>query len=189
MPDLPVRADPQVAAATFAAHLDRALTSPVGARSGWSVTWVSPLQAIVRMTATRQDGTKDEFYLRLRADWYDQWPPEGTFVVPPKVGQTEWGLPSDQSRWLPKMVNRADGSFALHNRYTFTEEVKQQYPEVTHGQLVCCSMSFGYYISGHEPTPGQRWTQGRHQVTALLSRVQEMLLSPHYEGPAGDLDT
>lgn len=189
MTELPVRADPEVAAATFADHLDRALTSPVGVRSRWSATWVNPLEVVVHMPATRQDGTEDTYHLRLRAYWYDQWPPDAAFVVPPSDGSTEWRLPSDQSRWLPRIVNRPDGSFAFHTHYSFTDDAKRQYPDATLDQLICCSMSFGYYISGHEPTPGQRWTQGRHTVAALLSRVQAMLHAPHYEGSAGDLDT
>lgn len=189
MSDIPVRSDPEIAAATFADHLDRALASPAGARWGWKLAAATPLEAVVGLTGVRADGRSDQYYLRLRADWYDQWPPHAVFVRPDRDGSSGWLLPGEQSRWMPRITNFADSSFAFHVSYPFGEEAKRDFPEETRGQLICCSMSFGYYISGHGPAEGQRWKQGQHTASALLARVQLALLPPHYEGTAGDLDT
>lgn len=183
-----MRADPEVAAATFADDLDRAVASDAAARWGWSIADRSPLRAVIRMTAVRADGTADEYFVRLTADWYDQWPPEAVFVRP-GAADGEWMLPTPGSRWLPTIQNFDDSSFAFHVAYPFSAEMKAAFPDQTQGQLICCSMSFGYYISSHVPTEGQRWTQGKHTVAALLHRVQRALTAPHYEGRSGAIDT
>jgi hypothetical protein len=182
MTTVPALADPDIAAATFAAHLERALASEPAVRSGWTATIVSPLEAVIHLTARRLDGTTDLFHLRLRAQWYDQFPPQAEFVAPPRDPDPSWWNPSTESRWMPRINNGVfpDGRFAFHPAYTFGTEQRQ---------LICCSMSFDYYISGHGPTEAQTWRQGRHTLVALLTRVQEALLPPAYEGPAGDHDS
>ncbi len=180
MAEAPVPSDPEIAAATFAAHLDRALASPAGERAGWTATRTGPLEAIVHITAERSDG-EDTYHLRLRADWYDKWPPQAVFVAPPTGESEEWRIPTGASRWLPKTTSFPDGSFAFHTDYSFSEGPQRQ--------LICCSMSFDYYTTGHTPTPAQHWEQGRHTVAALLNRVQKALRPPYYEGRVGDLDT
>lgn len=175
-------ADPMVAAAVFEDHLNRAMETSFAARSGWSFDRTGPLEAIVHLTALRKDETRDPYHLRLRADWYDALPPQAMFVTPPLPGTAIWREPEVGSRWMPH-INQStipDGRFAFHPRYPI---------EGLQTQLICCSMSLDYYRTGHAPTPAQRWRQGRHTLVALLTRVQEVLVPPTYEGPAGDLDT
>lgn len=178
----PALADPDIAAATFAAHLAHALASGPGVRAGWAATLMSPLEAVIHLTAHRPDGTTDPYHLRLRGHWYDQFPPQAAFVAPPLEPGGQWQDASPETRWMPRVNNAVwpDGRFAFHPVYSFETEQRQ---------LVCCSMSFDYYISGHTPTEAQRWQQGQHTVMALLSRVQEALQAPAYEGPAGDHDS
>jgi hypothetical protein len=64
-----------------------------------------------------------------------------------KTAGTE--APAD-SRWLP-VVNWLEW-LAIHAVYS-------NFPDGLARQLVCCSMTYEYYISGHNPTPGQRWQQ------------------------------
>lgn len=187
--EIPPRADPQVAAALFAEHVPAALSSQQGRREGWTATWINPLTAILHLHATRANGARDPYHLLLAADWYDDYPPQARFVIPPEGDETpanrRWQEAQPGSRWLP-MVNHAltvGGAFALHPAYNYESEggvVRQ---------LICCSMSFDYYISGHSPTPGQTWQPGRHTVVALLSRVAEALRPPAYQGPTGAVDT
>lgn len=146
MGETPAPSDPEIAAATFEAHLNRALTSEVGVRSGWASTRVGPLEVVVHLTAARSDG-KDPYHLRLRADWYDQWPPQAAFVAPPTGNSEEWRVPTGESRWLPRTGSFPDGSFAFHPSYPFPGGVQRQ--------LICCSMSFDYYVTSHAPTPAQ----------------------------------
>lgn len=179
---VPTLADADVASLTFAAHLEHALATELGRSSGWTATVLGPLEAVVHLTAKREDGTTDSYHLRLRAHWYDQFPPQAVFVAPPQHAEGAWPESRPDSRWMPRINNSAwpDGRFAFHPVYPFGTEQRQ---------LICCSVSFDYYISAHTPTEAQRWRQGRHTVVALLSRVQEALLPPAYEGPAGDHDS
>jgi hypothetical protein len=182
MSPVPVLSDPEIAAATFSAHLDHTATSELGQRWGWAVTRVDPLEAIVHMHATREDGTVDEYHLRVRAHYYDEWPPQAVFVAPPTTEGEPWREPDITSRWLPNVQNIwADSRFAYHVRYP--------YPDGHSGQLICCSKSLDYYFSNHTPTEGQHWRQGKQTIVALLSRVQEALQPPAYQGPLGDLNT
>lgn len=182
MTTVPALADPDIAGVTFAAHLARALASSPALRAGWTATTVSPLEVVIHLTANRPDGTADPYHLRLRADWYDQFPPQAAFVVPPPESGGEWLDAAPETRWMPRVNNGVwpDGRFAFHPVYSF---------ETGQRQLICCSMSFDYYITGHAPTEAQKWRQGQHTVMALLSRVQEALQTPAYEGPAGDHDS
>lgn len=182
MSSAPVPSDPEIAAATFTAHLNQAIASEPGQRWGWAVTRVDPLEAIVHMHAIREDGTVDDYHLRVRAHYYDEWPPQAIFVAPPKTADGPWREPELTSQWLPHVENVwTDSRFAYHTRYPYTDR--------PHAQLICCSKSFDYYISNHTPTEGQRWRQGKQTVVALLTRVQEALQPPAYKGPLGALDT
>ena len=178
----PTHADPEVAAETFAVHLENALASAPALASGWTATVVSPLEAVVHLIAERTDGTTDAYHLKLDARWYDQFPPQAAFVKPPNETETDWSEARPGSRWMPNINNGVwpDGRFAFHPAYAFGAVQRQ---------LICCSMSFDYYISGHTPNEAQRWRQGRHTLVALLNRVQEALRPPAYEGPSGDHDS
>ena len=84
------------------------------------------------------------------------------------------------SRWLPNVPQLP--WFAIHSGYTGFADGKAR-------QLVCCSMTYEYYVTGHGPTAAQRWRQGRHTLAATLNRVHDALNSPNYQGPAGADDS
>lgn len=184
---IPARSDPEIAAVVFGAHLAAAMESAQGRRAGWAMTGLDPLRSVVHLHAIRTDGTRDPYHLLLAGDWYDLHPPQARFVSPPPDDQSRpgWHDAPSGSRWLPLIdigVTSPNG-FAFHPTYTYTSEGGAV------RQLICCSMSFDYYISDHAPTPEQAWRQGRHTVVALLTRVQEALQAPAYQGPSGALDT
>lgn len=185
---IPARMDPEVAARVFSHDLGRTLASDQARREGWTETRLGPLHTIIHMDGVWQDGTRDAYHLLLIGDWYDEYPPQGRFVVPPSadvdfMDVSNWPEAPPGSPWLPKIDNATlDNKFAFHPIVTYAEEGIQR-------QLICTSMSFDYYITGHAPTDEQRWKQGRHTVSALLTRVQIALKHPSYLGRTSALDT
>jgi hypothetical protein len=181
---VPAAADPEVAAAVFADHLARVESSAQARTHGWAFTCLDPLHAIVTVTGRRRTGERDDYHVRLGGEYYDRYPPTTSFVCPPRKGNDDmngrasWLEAPAGSRWLPDLT--ALPWFAIHSNYSFADGTVRQ--------LVCCSMTFEYYISGHGPSSGQEWRQGRHTLAATLNRIQEALTSANYQGPAGALD-
>ncbi|WAJ42862.1 hypothetical protein OK015_16505 [Mycobacterium sp. Aquia_216] len=185
--DVPHVADPEIAAAVFADHLGRVLAGPQARDHGWKFTVVDPLHAVVGLTATRPDGATDPYHVALGAEFYDVHPPTVKFVVP-EPGCTGWPEAGATSRWLPALAGL--DWFHVHATYGYAEPPPEYCASYRRPrQLVCCSMTLEYYISGHAPTDGQRWRQGRHTLGGTLARIQEALLSPQYQGPAGADDS
>ncbi|MEV7152736.1 hypothetical protein AB0O05_40280 [Streptomyces sp. NPDC093084] len=171
----PSPADPQIAAAVFADHVERAKACELARRHGWVFTWLGPLHVVVEVRPGRAaDG--ECFWVKLGAEFYDLHPPTTVFVCPPGPAHdasapAAWSAAPPGSRWLPALDPLP--WFAIHGAYPFPDGP---------GQLVCCSMTFGYYVTGHSPTAGQQWRQGHHTLVATLSRIQEALDSPNYRG-------
>jgi hypothetical protein len=175
----PQPVDPEIAAATLNLHLTQFFEHGRGSGAGWERFNVDPLHAVVRIPATRVDGTQDHYFLRIGAEYYDVWPPRAEFVRPAEEGG--WADPTSTSRWWPRQQNQPGFSFGLdHDRH---------YPDGSTRQLLCFSHSFDYYITGHNPTEDERWRQGTHTVSATLNRVATVLTAPNYQGPSGDNDT
>lgn len=179
----PAPADPEVAAATFAAHLDRFFRCGRGATAGWERIDLDALIAVIRLPAVRGDGTRDHYFVRLGAEYYDLWPPRVAFVhlVRQEEGTELWVDASPGSRWWPNQQNSPGFSFRLHEAY--------QYGDGHVGQLLCFSHTLEYYLSGHNPSDTERWRQGVHTVSATLTRLADVLTAPNYVGPSGDPDT
>lgn len=181
----PAATDPEIAAAVFADHVARVESSAQARAHGWTLTLLDPLHVIVDITGTRATGERDNYYVKLGAEYYDRYPPTTSFVSPPRPGsgsvgmRTEWAEAPAGSRWLPNVTSLP--WFAVHSDYS-------NFTDGTIRQLVCCSMTLEYYISGHGPTSGQTWRQGRHTLAATLNRVQDALSSKDYQGPAGALN-
>jgi hypothetical protein len=189
--EVPAAADEEIAAAVFADHVTRVEASAQARAHGWRFTWLDPMHVVVAITAIRPSGERDGYHVKLGAEYYDQYPPTTSFVCPPRAavgGQPArdgWiGAPAG-SRWLPAVANLS--WLAIHATYSFPVGVANATDGVAR-QLVCCSMTFEYYISDHNPTTAQRWQQGRHTLGATLNRIQEALTSPNYQGPAGVVD-
>ncbi len=174
MTDQPTLADPEVAAATFDEHLRDFFRNGRPAREpGWTYFYLDSLTAIVITPARRDTGAIDPYFVQLGAAYYDRWPPSVTFVEPGPI--STWVEALANSMWWPK-IEGAPFSFGAHNPYT--------YPSGRHGQLLCYSHTLEYYLSNHGPTDEERWKQGRHKLTATLSRLADVLTAPYYKGRA-----
>ncbi len=175
----PQPVDPEVAAVTFAAHLDDFFKHGRGRGKGWERIDLDPLHIVVRVPAVRADGTRDHYFILLGAEYYDVWPPTVAFVQP--VTDGGWEPAADGTRWWPRQNNSPGFAFGLHPAYT--------YPGGRVGQLLCFSHTLEYYLSNHTPGDAERWRQGTHRVSATLSRIAQVLHGPNYVEPSGDPDS
>ncbi len=185
---VPAPADPEIAAVVFEAHLKAGLNGSLASSYCWSVTRLSPLSAVIHLTAVTTAGERHPYHVLLGADYYDLYPPQAAFVIPPivvaEVSTSAWRQAREGSRWLPTVdPAKLNSELAIHASYAYETEGNQQ------RQLICSSMNFDYYITNHTPTETQKWRQGRHTLVALLSRLSDALTGDSYRGPAGDLDT
>lgn len=183
---VPAAVDPEIAAAVLATHVRRVEQSEQARDAGWRFNWLDPLHVVVEMIGQRTTGERDQYYVKLGAEFYDLYPPTTAFVCPPdSAGEAPgaayaWPEAPAGSRWLP-VVNGLPW-LAIHSNFAIFADGRPR-------QLVCCSMTYEYYITSHAPTSGQRWQQGRHTIAATLNRLQEALTSQYYQGPAGAIDT
>ena len=182
---VPPAANPQIAAALFAAHVEQVVGGEQAAAHGWTFTQLDALHVAVALTAKGQSTRRDVYYVKLGGEYYNLYPPTTSFVCPPSGGREPWIPAPPGSRWLPAVA--AMDWFAIHTGYSFPNGVAGA-PDNVQRQLVCCSMTFEYYISSHTPTSGQQWRPGRHTLGATLNRIQDALDSSSYQGPAGALD-
>jgi hypothetical protein len=166
----PERADPEVAAATFKAHLDKFWET--AGSLGLEITRkdVDPLRVLAGFKAVRDGAnTRDPFFVLLGAEYYDRWPPTAAFVDPENLEQV-----AANSRWWPILKNTPDWA-RFHNPHTFGDG--------TTGQMLCFSFTAEYYKTGHSPTERATWEQGRHTVSATITRIAALLRQPYYVGP------
>lgn len=154
---------------SFGAHLGDLVSSGEPAANSWAFLCLSDLEWVVSMPARKADGTKDWYFIKLGLQYYDLGPPETTFVTP-----VDWS-PVGGGRWFPQL--QPPPWFGLHASYSF--------PNAEPGQLVCFSLTAGYYRSNHAPEEGQRWRKGYHNFSATLRRLQEVLSPPYYLQPSG----
>lgn len=166
--------DPEVAAATFAADLDRLWANDRPRQLGWRRTRLDAVTEIIEMFGRRLDGGRDPYHVRLDASRYGPHPPNATFVEP-----NSWTEAPGDSRWFPRLED-LPGWFGLHATYT--------YPDNTVRQLVCFSHNLDYYKSNHTPQPTEVWTQSRHTVAATIYRLHEVLGPAYYRGPMALLE-
>jgi hypothetical protein len=192
--ELPARADGEVAAAVFATHVARVSASALAREHGWRFTELDPMHVVVTLTAIRTGGECDIYHVKLGAEYYDPYPPTTSFVSPPRPATDGEPAPenwaeaaAEGSRWLPVVTPLT--WFAIHPAYSYPADVVAKACYRVPRQLVCCSMTFEYYISGHNPASGQQWQQGRHTLGATLTRIQDALTSPNYQRPSGAHDS
>jgi hypothetical protein len=171
--DVPVRnlalADPEIAGATFKAHLDGLWSTGRPDRSGWVRNDVDLLHTVVTLPAKRPRGETDAYYFRLGAEYYDAAPPTVALVQPDGVTH-----PPQQSKWFP-VLESLPGWFGLHAQYPW--------PGGSLRQLVCFTLSAEYYMTDHSPKESEEWKQGRHTVAATLNRLAEVLSPQYYRRP------
>jgi len=174
MSALPAKSDPEIAQVVFESDLDAAMRTSRAERCGWVITRVSPLVAIVEMRSGNGLESKN-YFVKLEADWYNQFPPRVTFVAP----GTSWPEAVAGSRWLPRLDNVQPG-FALHPSYT--------YPDGSARQLICSSINIEYYWT-HEPDMTKAWVPGTTTLMWTLAVVQDELLGAGYRGSSDALDS
>lgn len=175
MTEAPTPVDPEVAAATFEEHLlDFFKHSRPARDEGWGHFRIDDLTAIVILPARRAGGAIDPYFVRLGAACYDVWPSSTAFVEP--TADSTWTEAGASSRWWPR-ISGTPFSFGLHNPY--------RYPDGHEGQLLCFSHTLEYYLSNHNPSPEERWVQGRHTLTATLTRLADVMSPPYYQGRSG----
>lgn len=166
----PVLVDPEIASITFESHLNQMWDTGRPAAKGWERRTLDPMTTIVRMPARRACDTVDHYHVKLGAQYYDSAPPTVEFVEP-----DTWTTAAHGSKWFP-VIEPKPPWFGLHHSYT--------YRDGTQRQLVCFSFNANYYMTKHSPKETELWQQGRHTVSATLSRLAEVLSPPWYRGPS-----
>lgn len=168
------KADPEVAAVTFAQHLDIFWSTGRPEASGMERTNIDSLHSVIGITAKQSSGKADRYFVLLGAEYYDAYPPTVMFVRPDDSGA--WLEAKSGTIWYPTITFPL--WFGLHDTYRIEGFDQPR-------QLVCFSFTAEYYMTNHNPTETQRWVQGRHTVAATLNRLQEVLSFPLYQGPSG----
>ncbi|HEV3188491.1 MAG TPA: hypothetical protein VGZ04_10680 [Acidimicrobiales bacterium] len=155
-------------------HLDLFWTNRELDARGWNRSEVDELHLLIEIPAGPVDERFDSYFLKIGAEYYDAYPPTVLFVEPID------GLPRARANteWWPRL-NSTPGWIQLHDSYQYQENGSSY-----EGQLVCCSVTAEYYISGHVPTDSQLWSTGERTVAATLSRISEILAPPFYGGPS-----
>jgi len=166
----PAPADPDIAAATFQAHLDRLWASSRPDRLGWSRRRIDPLHSVVTLPGTRPTGEVDPYHFLLGAEYYDAAPPTARLVDPVTLGYAAEG-----SHWWP-VLETLPSWFKLHAAYPW--------PDRRPRQLLCFSMNAEFYMTDHSPQAHELWVQNRHTVAMTLFRLAEILSPAYYRRPA-----
>jgi hypothetical protein len=164
----PELVDVDFAALTFKEHLNAIWAGVLAEELGWGRFDLDPTHTVVTMWARREDGTKDHYFIRLGAEYYDRWPPRVAFVDP----QT-WQPVKAACRWWPQI--QCPTWLGLHLSHPLIED---------QGQLICFSFTAEYYMVDHSPTEDAVWKQGIHTISGTLARLQEALMPPYYQKPS-----
>jgi hypothetical protein len=146
----------------FADHLKRAL----GNRTLDDVGWAKPddLTLLVPLFATRSEGNKDAYLLRLCFDHYPVWPPSTQFVNPLTL---DYRLTED-ARWVPQAPGHQE--IAFHTNYNGS------------GQVVCCSLTLEFYKVNHSVEKDLVWQGDKQTFVATIAAIKRVLLPPYYVG-------
>jgi hypothetical protein len=172
------KADPGVAAAIFAQHLDAFWSTGRPQSLGMERSSIDLLHSLIGLKAQRASGKTDRYFVLLGADYYDAYPPTVMFVRLGDAG--DWLEAKHGTVWYPNVKFRTQPPpwFQLHPAYQIEGYSQPR-------QLACFSFAAEYYMTNHSPTETQKWVQGRHTVGATLNRLQEVLLPPLYQEPSG----
>lgn len=171
MTEQPSPVHPKIAKAA----VDKFLADPDwqrhAAESGWEIRRHDSLTLIVSLGARPigEAGEGERYLLRLTCDYCPTHPPDVRFVHPQTL---EYDPGSDQQH-LP-LLSAPDCHVHLNYGYP------HGYPYGS--QLVCSSLTLGYYFSGHSPTPDQAWDPKRHSIGSSINIVHRALNSEHYKG-------
>lgn len=160
-----------LAVAATARDVQRLREHPETARYGWDIEYDGGVLVTVTLTA-RTSGMvlPDVYTVTLDCDSYDAWPPETKFVNP---ATRAYVIGADTSH-LPIIDNFPN--FGLHARF-------QGFHDGTRAdQLLCFSLTRGYYDSAHTPEAHQRWSPGRHWLYSTVKVLHRALQPAYYRG-------
>ena len=136
---------------------------------GWIFSMIDPLVIIVKMSSSPGGESSEEYTVRLTCEYYPTHPPDALFVNP----STLQFVPGEDNRH----VARIEAPYChTHLNYQYQNEYKYG------PQLVCSSMTLGYYFSNHTPTEDQKWRAGYHDIGSTLNAIHRALRSEHYKG-------
>lgn len=168
---------PEAAPPLAVAAVDDFLESPdwraLASRRGWVIERRGPTTLVVALTARELNGAAETFTLRLECEACPALPPDVRFVNP----ETLEYAPGPDARHVARLTSSA---CQTHLTYPYNS------PYPYGPQLVCSSMTRGYYASNHAPTPDERWDPARHSIGSSIEIVHRTLHSAvHYHGRHG----
>lgn len=158
---------PPLAVAAVETFLEDPNWRTFASKRGWVISVSSPTTVIVTLQALEVSGIREKFIIRLDCEPCPTMPPHTRFVNP----QT---LEFDPSTDRPHLARLESPACRTHLNYSFNA------PYQYRPQLVCSSMTYGYYISGHSPTPDQQWNPKRHSIGSTIEIIYRTLNSPKY---------
>jgi len=164
--------NPALARAAIAAYFADEKWRRRAEEYGWIFAMIDPLTIIVFLTAPGANRTREIFALRLSCDFYSTHPPDVRFVNPQTF---EYNPATD----LRHVANLQAQYCYVHTNYGYQQPYKYG------PQLVCSSVTLGYYFSNHTPQPDEAWQPGRHSIGTTVYAVHRALQSPHYLGRHG----
>ena len=166
---LPSPVNPVIARAAIASFLADAGWRRTTAEYGWKVDLIDDLTVLVVLRARPVNAVEELFTLRLVCTFYPTHPPDAQFVNP----TTGLYDPDKDRAHLPQL----SAPFChVHPTYGY------QHPYPYAPQLVCSSVTLGYYFSNHTPTDDQVWDSARHSLGSTIQTIHRALHSQHYSG-------
>lgn len=164
----PTLADPEIAAGKLERDIDAVRASSSSQYYAWKFLRQDSMHWLVGLVGKRPEGTQDEYWVRLGAEYYDEAGPTVLFCEPD--GQTFVG----ESRWLPRLHTNPLW-FRVHAHFKHSNY---------DGQLICFSFNAYYELTHSPPKPTERWRQGEHTVSVAIFRLQETLGPEFYQCPS-----
>lgn len=161
----PIRQDEEIASLKLEQDIAIVAASDNCEYYRWSFNRLEKMYWIWGLFAERPDGTRDQYWVRLGAEYYDASGPTVYFCDPDGI------IFHGVSHWFPKLAQNPPWA-ALHPNYQHKDHS---------GQLVCYSYNAIYELTHGAPAEHLRWQQGVHKVSAALNKLQHVLEPEYYE--------
>jgi hypothetical protein len=165
--EVPIPNTPARAQAALDADLPLALRGRAFEETGWSRP--DPLTLLIPLVAVREDGTHDDYLLKLNFLYYDDWPPSAQFVN----RETHTYRFADDVRWLPKI--EGTNEIAVHPQYDLPAGAGKT-------QLICASVTLEFYQVLHSVEARLVWDPKVQTFAATLAAIERVLRKPFYKG-------
>jgi hypothetical protein len=166
---LPSPVNPAIARAAIASFFADSEWQRTIAEYGWKVGMVDDLTVSAVLRARTFNDIEELFTLRLTCTFYPTHPPDAQFVNPET-------LVYDQDKDRVHLPQLGAPFCHVHPVYSY----QHAYPYAP--QLVCSSVTLGYYFSNHTPTDDQVWEPGRHSIGSTIRTIHRALHSHDYAG-------